>query len=201
MPGIDRTQDQVIAARSLETTLQSFAQVQGQIYQKQLELLAAQVEAQKKKPSIIGGGLHIDSTFQYSLIPQANNPAGIFWLNNNATTGFVIPIGDADKVRIRFQAYTLQDQAAPQFFIAFALSPKEATSSVPIDQFSLIKSRLVVDYSPGLDADEYYLQANDEIPCGGNKYLHIFGSIFGNDLWTLLQLNYQGVLFSYSLIK
>lgn len=55
-----------------------------------------------------------------------------------------------------------------------------------------------VDIAPN-QSSYIALQMEDEIPCAGNKYIHVFGFIAGGDLFD--RLSDAQMLFSYQLIK
>jgi hypothetical protein len=191
MPGFDRTQDQVISARMLETTLQSFVQVQGQIYQKQLELLAMEVEAKKKKPSVFFASDGYSITSTYPLPPDGNS--ALFWSEQGVTTVGVIPIQDADRIRIN--CVTVGSSADDLFFL-YALSPWDGRSPIKADQFSLLNKMSSTPTSTPYP--------HDDIPCAGNKYMHVFGCLpAGQTDFISFMLNGSNTGFNltYALVK
>lgn len=185
MPGYNREQDQLISSVLLRPEVKAFAENAAFLIAKQNELLAANLLAAKKKPSIFKAGLWNDAIYTYTLAGSQNGNAYKYWIDNGITTAKVFDIGDADIVNVRIWNVQTQANFAP-FQFGFVLSPNDATNPVSLDQSSFLGTgqNLFLNTSPGPgDGWQYVFEA---IPTAGNRFLHLFGGSPGSDMWSVM---------------
>lgn len=147
MPGFDRTQEQVIAARNLETTLQGYINVAGQQTQATMELTALLRAKFAKAPSVFKAGSFLDYIYAYPLVGSdgATNSYAAFGVQSI----FVIPILDSDVCRLRIYG---PDSSEP-VFCAYALAPSNgAKANIPASDFALIKTQASVANASNVSA-------------------------------------------------
>lgn len=212
----DRTQEQLIGAAQLHAALQGFALAQGKVGQDQLELLALLRARFAKQPSVYKCGTFFDRTFSYNLI--GNSLAAVKWLRIGGIGGStplvvsVIPIGDANEVDLNVllaEITTINSSTiARGFYLAYALSPFDATTPMPAEQFCALKVNAISFFNDSAlpPNANVYISMGERIPCAGNKYLHVFGLLFNTDVTGFFlsespTTQGHGSFLTYSLIK
>lgn len=192
MPGNDQTLARQQAGNELATAITLLAKSNDLATKNTAAVLIEQFSRLYKKPSVFSQSNGYQSSFQYDLIggdPSTvaiNNHAGVGGLGEPLTV-LVLPLQDCHEVR--FKAYFTGGINPPvgEPFFMFALSPLDSNNPIPAAQFSLLRKATfgILSYDIGFDiyaATEWF----DEIPCSGNKYIHILGAFPGaNDLGQL----------------
>jgi len=202
MPGYNPPQSDLVALTNLRTLLDGFAVVPKEIYASQMQVLAGL--AQKvKEPSVFKGGNWLDYTFKYQI--QGNTSQAQVWTDLGVVFAFVIPLLDAS--RIRLSAFNFNENeffiGSPNF-ICYALSPNDPTNQIPADQFAMENFQMTVAVYDDLSTGVNILslgQLSAEIPCDGNRYIHLFGISYGNDLFEQLSSLSTEIGLTYALIK
>lgn len=185
MSGLNRTQDQLISSVNLRTALQGFSLVPSQILEKQNQLLAELVAKNRKAPSIFKAGSGYEFRNQY-LLPQDGDNATASYLAWGVLLVKILDIQDADIVRISSIAINNNQGGTPSQIdppvLFFALSPNDTLNTIPSSQFTALnKGQANIQGQGGTNL----MTVSAEIPCAGNKYLHLFGfDTFENDFWT-----------------
>jgi hypothetical protein len=186
MPGPNPQQAALINATELAVALQGFALVPSQILAKQNALLAELVAKNFKKESIFKTGTGFDFGNKYLLQKDGSNASRLL-ITLSAGANLIVqvlPIFDADKVRLTFFTTGVSGSA---FLFFYALSPNDATNPIDPSQFAMLTPTVVQQEAAlGIIEDEIiYDQVIDEIlPVAGNKYLHLTAFAYegqGND--------------------
>lgn len=200
MSGFNRTLDARQAEVNLAVLLQDYILASSKFATDQSAITALLKERLFKKPSVYQSLSAFDGIRPYAF-PAADPLAIAFTAigNGTAPTVYVFRIGDADLIKIRSFTYditTTSDPYAP--FMAWALSGQD--SPCPASDFSMVQvtatSSLV-----GTFTSNNAVWLADEIPCSGNKYLHLFG--YNQDAADLIAAcqDSTNAFFSLQLIK
>lgn len=196
MPGYNTSSEALQALTNLRTQLQGFVLMPEEIYATQMQLLATLADKNFKKPSVFQGGSLFENVFTYLAAQGASSTIAQFW-SSWITNIYVIPLLDADAVRITVQC----NAPTSSIFngVIFALSPNDATNQIPLDQFALLGNQ--ASFEAGATASNFYF--DQEIPCSGNRYIHLGGFIGGFDLSNALAVPVStiSVVVTYQLIK
>lgn len=218
MAGLNRTEAETISSRNLETLLEAFAAVQSDIANKQLQLLAELVLKFKKAPSIFKIGGTPDILKTYPLINDSSAYAtsiASLLQGGLPTTVAVIPIEDADIVRLTLLLSWTQFVIGGAPVILYALSPSQTHNPTPLSQFGLISNMRCGAATnfvgsgatpPYNNVSSTWVNVTEDIPCAGNKMLYLAGKFVNGelqaeDLVTSLLPGGGTTMLSYKLIK
>lgn len=208
MPGFDQQAADLVARTMLQGGLGQYMQVAQKLAYDQASVINELSRRLFKPKSVFRNITMVENLANYGVVGA--DPATAAWQGaTGVATGsqsvFVFSLDDADVVRLTATAF--QTSSAPivtPLIIGWALTPNQGGNSptpIALNQFALVSGASDTYGIVSTNKDQL-INVSEEIPCSGNRYIHIFAALGNQDFITAnLPIPALGNFLTLSLIK